>query len=93
MRATSLARLIGSLAVPLALLVLGASFARCRIPRPFSRLPIPAMLSCAAAKMVVLPIVGVLMVRGMVKYGMIEREAKVEQFVAMFLSGTPAAVK
>ena len=51
------------------------------------------MLSCAAAKMVVLPIVGVLMVRGMVKYGMIEREAKVEQFVAMFLSGTPAAVK
>ena len=87
------AQLLENLAVPLALIVLGASFSRCRIPRPLSRLPITAMLGCAAAKMVVLPVIGVTIVRGMVKHGMIPRDAKVEQFVAMLLSGTPAAVK
>ena len=84
---------MGNLAVPLALIVLGASFARCHVPRPLSRLPISAMLACAAAKMLVLPLVGVCAVQAMVRHGWIGRDAKVEQFVAMLLSGTPAAVK
>ena len=87
------AQWMGNLAVPLALIVLGASFARMSVPRPLSRLPISAMLACAAAKMMILPVVGVCIVRAMVKSGWISREAKVEQFVAMLLSGTPAAVK
>lgn len=77
----------------MALILLGASFARLRIPRPISRLPIPAMLSVCAVKLAILPVIGVFMVQAMVKRGLIPKEAKAEIFVAMFLSGTPAAVK
>ncbi|TCD64242.1 Protein M3 [Steccherinum ochraceum] len=86
------AELLGNIAVPLALILLGASFARLQIPRPISRLPLTAMISVALAKMVFLPIIGVLMVQGMVRSGMIPHEARVEKFVGMLLSGTPAAV-
>ena len=51
------------------------------------------MIAVALAKMLILPIIGVFMVLGMVKGGLIDDGAKVEKFVAMFLSGTPAAVK
>ncbi|CCL99484.1 uncharacterized protein FIBRA_01502 [Fibroporia radiculosa] len=83
---------IGDLAVPLSLIILGASFARLKIPRPLSRLPIMAMLAAACAKMVLLPVIGVFMIQAMVHGGLIERSAIAERFVAMFLSGTPAAV-
>ncbi|KAI0920832.1 hypothetical protein AcW2_005986 [Taiwanofungus camphoratus] len=84
---------LGNIAVPLALILLGASFARLKIPRPISRLPIMAMLAVSFAKMVFLPIIGVFMVQAMVRGGLIDRDALAERFVAMFLSGTPAAVK
>ena len=64
-----------------------------QIPRPLSRLPIMAMFAAALAKMALLPVIGVFVVQGMVKGGLIPREALAERFVAMFLSGTPAAVK
>ncbi|PCH40729.1 auxin efflux carrier [Wolfiporia cocos MD-104 SS10] len=83
---------IGDMAVPLSLIILGGSFARLKIPRPFSRLPIAAMLAAAFAKMVLLPVIGVFMIQAMTKGGLIPREAIAERFVAMFLSGTPAAV-
>ena len=81
------------MAVPLALIVLGTSFARMQIPRPISRLPIPALLAVCAAKMIVLPMIGVCMVQAMVRRGVVAKEAKVERFVSMFLSGSPAAIK
>ena len=84
---------LGEMAIPLALILLGASFARLKIPRPISRLPIAAMLAVTFAKMILLPLIGVFMVQGMVKGGMIHENAKVEKFVAMFLSGSPAAIK
>lgn len=52
-----------------------------------------AMLAVSFAKMVFLPIIGVFMVQAMVRGGLIDRDALAERFVAMFLSGTPAAVK
>jgi predicted permease len=79
--------------VPLTLILLGASFARLRIPRPYSRLPIPAMLAASVAKMVIVPALGILIVNRMSTSGMMHREARAERFVGMFLSGTPAAVK
>lgn len=87
------ASFVGDMAVPLALILLGASFARLRIPRPLSRLPIFAMLAVAMMKMAILPVIGVFMIEGMVQGGLIDRDARAEKFVAMFLSGTPAAVK
>ncbi|KAI9058822.1 hypothetical protein FKP32DRAFT_1597136 [Trametes sanguinea] len=86
------AQFIDTIAVPLALILLGASFARIKVPHPFSRLPIMAMLLVTAAKMIVIPVMGVLMVQAMVRKGLIPQDAKAEKFVAMLLSGTPAAV-
>ncbi|EPQ50561.1 hypothetical protein GLOTRDRAFT_66910 [Gloeophyllum trabeum ATCC 11539] len=86
------ATFLGSIAIPLALILLGASFARLRIPRPISRLPIPAMLAVSAAKMFLLPVIGVIIVQAMVHGGLIDRNARAEKFVGMLLSGTPAAV-
>ncbi|KAL4245711.1 Membrane transport PIN-like protein [Abortiporus biennis] len=89
------AGLLGDMAIPLALIVLGSSFSRLRIPRPISRLPWIAMLSVSFSKMVLTPIIGIFIVQAMVKRGMInetKKEANIEKFVAMFLSGSPAAV-
>ncbi|KAF8518031.1 auxin efflux carrier [Hysterangium stoloniferum] len=86
------ASFIGSITVPMALIVLGASFARLKMPRPLSRLPLAAMFAVAMSKMLLMPVVGVLIVQTMVKNGLIPKENKAERFVAMFLSGTPAAV-
>lgn len=88
-----LATFLGNIAVPLALILLGASFARLQVPRPISRLPILAMIAVALAKMVLLPVIGVFTVQSMVSGGLISHDSRVEKFVAMFLSGTPAAVK
>ncbi|KAI0670252.1 auxin efflux carrier [Trametes maxima] len=90
--AHGLAQFIDTIAVPLALILLGASFARIRVPRPFARLPIMAMLLVTMAKMVLLPVMGVFIVQAMVRKGFIPASAKAEKFVAMLLSGTPAAV-
>ena len=87
------AQFIDTIAVPLTLILLGASFARIQAPHPLSRLPIMAMLLVTMAKMVLLPIIGVAMVQAMVRGRLIPAEALAERFVAMLLSGTPAAVK
>ena len=93
MRAGHAAQFVDTIAVPLTLILLGASFARISIPRPISRLPLMAMALCALVKMALLPVIGVLLVQAMVRAGMIPKDAKAERFVAMLLSGTPGAVK
>jgi predicted permease len=74
------------------LLLLGASFARFTIPRPISRLPIAAILATCLAKMVIIPIIGIFIVQAMTQNGLIDKSSKVERFVAILVSGTPAAV-
>ncbi|KIJ55345.1 hypothetical protein M422DRAFT_151311 [Sphaerobolus stellatus SS14] len=83
---------VGNVAVPMALILLGASFARLNIPRPISRLPLTAMVLVSVVKMVVMPVIGIFIVQAMVRSGFIPKANKAERFVAMFLSGTPAAV-
>jgi predicted permease len=89
----STASFIGGIIVPLALILLGVSFARLKVPRPLSRLPWAAMLSVAAVKMVIVPICGIFIVQAMTRNGMIRPQAKAQKFVAVLLSGTPASVK
>jgi predicted permease len=60
---------------------------------PRSGLPIFALLSICAVKMILLPIVGVFVTRAMITGGLIHPESKVQIFVAIFLSGTPSAIK
>ena len=89
----TVAQFMGGITVPLALVLLGASFARFQVPRPLSRLPIMAMVLTTLAKMAVLPVIGVFLVQAMTAAGIVDREAKVLRFVMIFLSGTPTAVK
>ncbi|PIL31236.1 hypothetical protein GSI_05934 [Ganoderma sinense ZZ0214-1] len=86
------ASFMGGICVPLALVLLGASFARVKVPRPLSRLPVTAMFLTTMAKMVMLPIIGVLLVQAMTKAGFVHKDEKALRFVMMFLSGTPTAV-
>ena len=63
-----------------------------KIPRPISRLPIAAILSVCVAKLILLPVIGVLVVQAMVRGGLIPRQSKVQIFAAMYLSGTPTSI-
>lgn len=87
------ASFLGGITVPLALILLGASFARLRVPRPFLRLPVKAMFAAALGKMVILPAIGVALTQAMTTGGLVPRKAMAERFVMMLLGGTPAAVK
>ncbi|KAF9021484.1 auxin efflux carrier [Hymenopellis radicata] len=86
------AELVGNINVPLALILLGASFARMQIPKPLSKLPIPAILAVTLAKLAILPVIGFAFSQGLVSHGLVSKDALVERFVGMLLSGTPTAV-
>ncbi|KIY73826.1 auxin efflux carrier [Cylindrobasidium torrendii FP15055 ss-10] len=89
---TETAKFVGNITVPMALILLGASFARMQIPKPLNKLPIPAILSVTFAKLVLLPVIGILFCQGIVTGGIVPKDALVERFVGMLLSGTPSAV-
>jgi len=76
------------------LFLLGVSFARMDIKlSPKSGLPVFALLWVCAAKMILLPVTGVFVTRAMIASNLIHPEAKVQIFVAIFVSGTPSAIK
>lgn len=76
------------------LLLLGVYFARMDVKlSPKSGLPILALLSVCAVKMILLPVIGVLVTRALITGGLIDPESKIQIFVAIFLSGTPSAIK
>jgi auxin efflux carrier family protein len=80
--------------VPMTLFLLGASLARLDIKLGReSGLPVFALLSVCAAKMLLLPTIGVFITRAMVTGGLIHPESKVQIFVAIFVSGTPSSLK
>ena len=79
--------------MPLALILLGASFARIKMPSPLSRLPLMAIFLSTMFKMVVLPVIGVFLVQAMTKAGLIQKDDIALRFVMIFLSGTPTSVK
>ena len=62
---------LGAASVPLGLLILGSSLGRMRIPRPISRLPLLSIVSLGLCKLVLLPILGVVLVQGLVSRGVI----------------------
>lgn len=76
------------------LFLLGVSFAQMDAKLSLkSGLPILALLSVCAVKMVFLPIIGVLVTKAMIAGGLIQPDSKAQIFVAVFLSGTPSAIK
>lgn len=85
---------VGALCVPMSLILLGASFARLKIPRPFlQKAPVWAIWWVCVAKLVFLPVIGIFFVQGLASKGVVHKEEIALRFVAMLLSGTPSAVK
>ena len=76
------------------LILLGVYFARMSINlSPKSGLPVFALLWVCAVKMILLPIIGVFVTRAMITGGLIDPGSKILIFVAIFVSGTPSAIK
>ena len=74
--------------------LLGVSFARIDVRlSPRSGLPIFALLSVCAVKMIILPTIGVFLTRAMINGGFILPESKIQIFVAIFVSGAPSALR
>ncbi|KAL1413270.1 Protein M3 [Vanrija albida] len=83
---------LGAIAVPMALVLLGVSFARLTVPSRWRDLPLTAITLMTLAKMVLIPVFSVFVVQAMQKNtGLFPPEDKIRTFVAILLSGTPAA--
>ncbi|KAJ6477884.1 auxin efflux carrier transmembrane protein [Mycena vitilis] len=86
------ATFIGAASVPMGLVCLGSALARLRIPRgSWDSLPIGAILAFSVGRLLVLPVVGVLICKGLIRAGVISADDKVLQFVCMFFACLPTA--
>ncbi|BGP34061.1 Protein M3 [Rhodotorula toruloides] len=86
------ATFIGNGSVPLGLMVLGSTLGRMRIPRPISRLPLASIFALALTKVVLLPIIGFVFVRGLATHtGLVNKDNHVLQFVMIYFSVCPTA--
>ncbi|KAF8218069.1 auxin efflux carrier [Mycena galopus ATCC 62051] len=84
------ATFIGAASVPLGLISLGSALARLEVPRGrWNRLPVGAILSMAIGRMLLMPVLGVLVVKGLTNAGLISTEDKVLQFICILFSCLP----
>ncbi|KAJ7279545.1 auxin efflux carrier [Mycena rebaudengoi] len=84
---------IGAASVPLGLVCLGSALARLEIPRgQLNKLSVGAITSITVGRMVVTPVLGVLLTKGLVHGGVIPEEDKVLQFVSLIFSCIPSGV-
>lgn len=76
---------VGAASVPLGLVCLGSSLARLNMPRKgeWKNLPMGAIVWLSIAKMVIMPVLGVLMCQGLTQAGVISKDDKVLRFVCM----------
>jgi hypothetical protein len=82
------ASFVGAGSVPLGLVCLGGALARLQVPRgaaAWARTPAGAIVALAIAKELVLPVLGVLIVEGLTKAGVISAEDRVLRFVCMWV--------
>ncbi|SJL10606.1 uncharacterized protein ARMOST_13996 [Armillaria ostoyae] len=86
------AEFIGNMNVSMILILLGAPFACMEIPRPFTKIPLPALFWVSFSQLVLLCVIGVLLTQEPTHHGVVPKEALVKCFVAMLLSGTPSTV-
>ena len=79
------ASFVGAASVPLGLVCLGSSLARLSMPKKgeWKKLPMGAIAGIAAAKMVIMPVLGVLICTGLTNVGVISKDDKVLRFVCM----------
>ncbi|KAK0458098.1 auxin efflux carrier [Desarmillaria tabescens] len=86
------AEFMGAASVPLGLICLGSALARLNVPRSqWSNMPLGAILSLAVGRMVIMPVLGVLICKGLIHVDFISKDDKVLQFVCIFFSCLPTA--
>jgi predicted permease len=61
------------------------------IPRPIRKQPLRSIFALAICKMVLLPILGVLLVDGLVSHGLVASEDRVLRFVLVYFACVPSA--
>ncbi|WWC73884.1 uncharacterized protein I206_107856 [Kwoniella pini CBS 10737] len=84
---------LGAIAVPGALLLLGASFARLKMPKNWKDLPLGAIVALTISKMILVPIFGIFVIQAFRDHtSLFPREDKIRTFVSILLSGTPSQV-
>ncbi|EIN08921.1 auxin efflux carrier [Punctularia strigosozonata HHB-11173 SS5] len=86
------ASFVGAASVPLGLTCLGSALARLKIPSgEWKNLPLGAISSLAVARMILIPVIGVIMCQGLATAGVIDPNDKVLRFVCIFLACLPTA--
>jgi predicted permease len=74
---------LGSASVPLALICLGASLAKLKIPKGIRDLPLGAISALTIGRLVLQPIIAIATVEGLVTVGLIDEANKVLRFAMM----------
>ncbi|KAF8132747.1 auxin efflux carrier [Boletus edulis] len=83
---------IGGASIPLGLMTLGSALARMEVPGGRLRsLPLGAIGALAIARLVIMPILGVLITQGLTHAGLLNAEDNVLRFVCIFVSCLPTA--
>jgi hypothetical protein len=74
---------LGTASVPLALICLGASLAKLKIPKGIRELPLGAISALTIGRLVLQPIIAIVTVEGLVTAGLIDEANKVLRFAMM----------
>jgi len=79
-----IATFIGAASIPIGLICLGSSLARLNVPfNQWRTLPVGAILSMTIGKLIIIPVIGVLICKGLVQSGVIFQDDKVLVFITM----------
>ncbi|KIJ15779.1 hypothetical protein PAXINDRAFT_76428 [Paxillus involutus ATCC 200175] len=86
------ATFIGAASVPMGLITLGSALARLYVPWSQLRsLPIGAIATLAAGRLIVTPVLGILVCQGLTQVGLLDAGNKVLRFVCFFVCCVPTA--
>ncbi|KAL9710416.1 Protein M3 [Leucoagaricus gongylophorus] len=87
-----IATFIGAASIPIGLICLGSSLARLNVPlNQWRTLPVGAILWMTIGKLIIIPVIGVLICKGLIQSGVIFKDDKVLVFISMFFSCLPTA--
>jgi len=79
-----IATFIGAASIPIGLICLGSSLARLNVPlNQWRTLPVGAIMSMTIGKLIIIPVIGVLICKGLVQSGVIFQDDKVLVFISM----------
>ncbi|WVQ75815.1 hypothetical protein IAR50_005448 [Cryptococcus sp. DSM 104548] len=90
---TDTSTFLGGMSIPAGLILLGASFARLKMPNKWSDLPIAAIIAMTVFKMILLPIFGVFVVQALRdNTTLYPTTDKMRIFVSILVASTPSSV-